>query len=168
MALGGFHSIAYVLKNARNAGGIRALIRAMRTKNACKTCALGMGGQKGGMVNERGSHLEFCKKSVQAMIADMQGAITPEFFETYTIAQLSAMTPRELESCGRLTFPVIAGPLDLHYKPIDWEEAIQKVSTSIKEVEPNKSFYYFSGRSSNEAGFMLQLLARIRGTNNIN
>ncbi|MAI67490.1 MAG: histidine kinase [Phycisphaerae bacterium] len=168
MALGGFHSIAYVLKNARNAGGIRALIRAMRTKNACKTCALGMGGQKGGMVNERGSHLEFCKKSVQAMVADMQGAITPEFFETYTIAQLSAMTPRELESCGRLTFPVIAGPLDLHYKPIDWEEAIQKVSISIKEVEPNKSFYYFSGRSSNEAGFMLQLLARIRGTNNIN
>jgi molybdopterin-dependent oxidoreductase alpha subunit len=168
MALGGFHSIAYVLKKAREAGGIRALIKAMRTKNACKTCALGMGGQKGGMVNERGSRLEFCKKSVQAMVADMQGAITPEFFEKYSIAQLSSMTPRELESCGRLTFPVVAGPLDLHYKPIAWEEALLKVSESIKEAEPDRSFYYFSGRSSNEAGFMLQLLARIRGTNNIN
>jgi hypothetical protein len=30
----------------------------MRTKNACKTCALGMGGQKGGMVNEPGSFPE--------------------------------------------------------------------------------------------------------------
>ena len=168
MALGGFHSILYVLKKARQAGGIRALRKAMRSPNACKTCALGMGGQKGGMVNEAGSYPEFCKKSVQAMVADMQGAITPEFFEKYTIAQLSAMTPRELESCGRLTFPVSAGPLDLHYKPIPWNDALQKISSAIQKTDPNRSFYYFSGRSSNEAGFLLQLAARIRGTNNIN
>ena len=168
MTLGGFHSIGYVLKKARQAGGIRALLKAMRSPNACKTCALGMGGQKGGMVNEAGSFPEFCKKSVQAMVADMQGAITPEFFEQYTIAQLSAMSSRELESCGRLTFPVIAGPLDLHYKPIGWNDALQRISNSIKETDPNRSFYYFSGRSSNEAGFLLQLAARLRGTNNIN
>jgi molybdopterin-dependent oxidoreductase alpha subunit len=168
MALGGFHSIVYVLRKAREVGGIRALRRAMRTRNACKTCALGMGGQKGGMVNEKGSYPEFCKKSVQAMVADMQGAITPAFFEQYTIAQLSAMTPKELESCGRLTFPVIAGPLDLYYKPISWTDALQKMTTAIKETDPDRSFYYFSGRSSNEAGFLLQLMARLRGTNNIN
>ncbi len=168
MALGGFHSIAYVLRKARKAGGLRALRKAMRANNACKTCALGMGGQKGGMVNEAGSYPEFCKKSVQAMAADMQGSITPEFFEKYSIAQLSAMTPRELELCGRLTFPVYAGPLDVYYKPISWEKALHKVATSIKETEPNRSFYYVSGRSSNEAGFLLQLAARIRGTNNIN
>jgi molybdopterin-dependent oxidoreductase alpha subunit len=168
MALGGFHSISYVLKKARKTGGLRTLRNAMRTHNACKTCALGMGGQKGGMVNEAGSYPEFCKKSVQAMTSDMQGAITPEFFEKYSIAQLSKMTSRELELCGRLTFPVHAGPLDLHYKPISWEDALCKVSTSIKETDPNRSFYYFSGRSSNEAGFLLQLVARIRGTNNIN
>ena len=168
MALGGFHSIAYVLRKAREAGGIRALRKAMRTKNACKTCAFGMGGQRGGMVNEAGKFPEFCKKSVQSMVADMQGSITPEFFEKYSIAQLSAMSSRELESCGRLTFPVFAGPLDVHYKPISWKDALKKVSEKIKEVDPARTFYYCSGRSSNEAGFLLQLAARIRGTNNVN
>ena len=110
MALGGFHSIAYVFKKAWASGGLRAMWKAMRSPNACKTCALGMGGQLGGMVNEAGKFPEFCKKSVQAMAADMQGAITQEFFERYSIAQLSAMTPRELEACGRLTFPVFLDP----------------------------------------------------------
>ena len=105
---GGFRSIAYVLKKSWTSGGFRAMWKAMRTPNACKTCALGMGGQRGGMVNESGKFPEFCKKSVQAMSADMQGAITPEFFEQYSIAQLSAMSPRELESCGRLVFPISA------------------------------------------------------------
>ena len=112
-AFGGIYSILYVLKKSWSAGGLRAMWKAMRTPNACKTCALGMGGQRGGMVNERGKFPEFCKKSVQAMAADMQGAITHKFFEQYSIAQLSAMSPRELESCGRLTFPVIASSLDL-------------------------------------------------------
>jgi molybdopterin-dependent oxidoreductase alpha subunit len=168
MALGGFHSIAYVLKKARLAGGLFAMRKAMRTKNACKTCAFGMGGQKGGMVNELDSFPEFCKKSIQAMAADMQGEITKEFFEDNSIARLSSLSSRELEKCGRLTFPVFAGPLDLHYKPISWDEALRKVSKSIRETQPKRSFYYCSGRSSNEAGFLLQLAARVRGTNNVN
>ena len=167
-AQGGFRSIRYVLKKSRNAGGLRAMWKAMRSPNACKTCALGMGGQRGGMVNEAGKFPEFCKKSVQAMAADMQGAITPEFFERYSIAQLSAMSPRELEACGRLTFPIFAGPLDTHYKPMSWDDALGKTSDAIKETEPSRSFYYLSGRSSNEAGFLLQLAARVRGTNNVN
>jgi molybdopterin-dependent oxidoreductase alpha subunit len=167
-AIGGFRSIWYVLKKARQSGGLRAMWKAMRAPNACKTCALGMGGQRGGMENERGKFPEFCKKSVQAMAADMQGAITPEFFEQYTISQLAAMSPRELESCGRLVSPMIAGPLDLHYTPISWDDAIAKIATAIRDTDPQRSFYYCSGRSSNEAGFLLQLAARVRGTNNIN
>jgi len=165
---GGFHSILYVLKKSWRAGGFRSMWRAMRTKNTCKTCAFGMGGQRGGMVNEAGKFPEFCKKAVQAMAADMQGAITPDFFEKHTISQLSSMSPRELESCGRLTFPIISGPLDMNYKPISWNDALQKVSNTIKATKPERSFYYCSGRSSNEAGFLLQLAARIRGTNNVN
>jgi molybdopterin-dependent oxidoreductase alpha subunit len=167
-AIGGFRSIWYVLKKARQSGGLRAMWKAMRAPNACKTCALGMGGQRGGMENERGKFPEFCKKSVQAMAADMQGAITTAFFEQYTISQLASMSPRELESCGRLVCPMIAGPLDLHYTPISWDDALAKIATSIRDTDPQRSFYYCSGRSSNEAGFLLQLAARLRGTNNIN
>jgi len=167
-AQGGFRSIGYVLKKSRSAGGLRAMWKAMRSPNACKTCALGMGGQRGGMVNEAGKFPEFCKKSVQAMASDMQGAITPEFFERYSIAQLSAMSPRELEACGRIVFPIFAGPLDTHYKPISWDDALGRTTSAIQETEPNRSFYYLSGRSSNEAGFLLQLAARVRGTNKVN
>jgi len=72
----------------------------MRSKNACKTCALGMGGQAGGMVNEAGHFPEVCKKSLQAMASDMQQRIVPEFFARYSVAQLRTLSPRELETCG--------------------------------------------------------------------
>src|SRR6266702_2067155 len=98
---GGWRAVFYTLRKAREVGGFVKLWKAMRTKNACKTCALGMGGQAGGMVNEAGHFPEVCKKSLQAMASDMQGAIRPEFWSTYSIAQLQAFSSRELESCGR-------------------------------------------------------------------
>jgi hypothetical protein len=69
-AAGGVAAITYALRMGRQAGGLWRLYRRMRHKNACKTCALGMGGQGGGMVNEAGHFPEVCKKSLQAMAAD--------------------------------------------------------------------------------------------------
>ncbi|MEM9659314.1 MAG: histidine kinase, partial [Planctomycetota bacterium] len=94
---GGWPAILYTLQKAREAGGVVKLWKAMRSKNACKTCALGMGGQRGGMVNESGRFPEVCKKSLQAMVADMQGGIGPEFWDKYGPAELQQLTPRELE-----------------------------------------------------------------------
>src|SRR5262245_33137613 len=99
---GGWAAIKYTLRMARRVGWWR-MWKAMRTKNACKTCALGMGGQAGGMRNERGHWPEVCKKSFQAMVADMQEGLRPEFFARYSIAQLQTLTPRELECIGRPT-----------------------------------------------------------------
>src|SRR6266480_685220 len=86
---GGWPAIRYTLQKARQAGFWR-LWKAMRAKNVCKTCALGMGGQAGGMVNETGHFPEVCKKSLQAMAADMQGAVKESFFSTYSIPQMRA------------------------------------------------------------------------------
>jgi len=97
---GGWKAIGYTLQTARDVGWLR-LWRAMRSRNACKTCALGMGGQSGGMVNEAGHFPEVCKKSLQAMAADLQDGISPEFFARYSLAELRTLSPRELESCGR-------------------------------------------------------------------
>ena len=38
----------------------------------------------------------------------------------------------------------------------------------LGESAADETFWYFSGRSSNEAGFLLQLFARLYGTNNVN
>ncbi|HEX5445373.1 MAG TPA: FdhF/YdeP family oxidoreductase, partial [Pirellulales bacterium] len=165
---GGWPAVWYTLRKAREVGGLRKLWRAMRSKNACKTCALGMGGQAGGMINEQGHFPEVCKKSLQAMAADMQGAIRPDFWSTYARPQLQAFSPRELESCGRLTQPVVYRRGDDYYRPIGWDEALARIADKLRQTKPDESFWYFSGRSSNEAAFLLQLFARLYGTNNVN
>ena len=165
---GGWPAIFYVWQKSREAGGLWKMYRALRTRNACKTCALGMGGQRGGMVNEQGSFPEVCKKSLQAMAADMQPAIEPAFWERRSIDQLRAMSPRQLEACGRLAQPLHRRPGQTHYHPISWNEAVERVTTKLKATPPEETFWYFSGRSSNEAGFLLQLFARMYGTNHVN
>jgi molybdopterin-dependent oxidoreductase alpha subunit len=187
---GGWPAIRYTFSKAREAGGLWKLWKAMRSKNACKTCALGMGGQQGGMANERGIFPEVCKKSLQAMVADMQGAVKPEFFQTYSIPQLQSFSPRELETSGRLTQPVIHRRGENYYQPISWDDAFARIISKLKSpvaitsrdngthvressvsaapVMPSETFWYFSGRSSNEAGFLLQVFARVFGTNNVN
>jgi molybdopterin-dependent oxidoreductase alpha subunit len=165
---GGFPAIFYLLRKARKSGGYRAMYKALRSRNACKTCALGMGGQLGGMVNEAGHFPEVCKKSIQAMAADMQGAIPEGFFTTFDLTRLAGFTPRELEAAGRLTKPLYAGPLDTHYRPLEWSDAIEKIGSKLGSTPPDETFFYVSGRSSNEAGFLIQLLARAYGTNNVN
>lgn len=164
---GGWAAIRYTLRMA-NRVGWRQLWKAMRTKNACKTCALGMGGQAGGMRNEAGHWPEVCKKSLQAMVADMQKGLRPEFFQRYSIAELRTLSPRELEWCGRITTPLYAGPGDTHFRVLGWDEALDRIARQLRSQAPDQNFFYASGRSSNEAGFLLQLFARIYGTNYVN
>ena len=165
---GGWQAISYCLRKARQVGGWLPLYRAMRSKNTCKTCALGMGGQKGGMVNESGSFPEVCKKSVQAMASDMQAGIPESFWAQHSIDDLRQLSPRELETAGRLVQPVLLQTGERHYQPISWHDAYAHIGNHLKQIDPKKSFWYFSGRSSNEAGFLLQLFARLYGSNHIN
>ncbi len=165
---GGWQAVWYTLRKGREAGGIWKMYRAMRTRNACKTCALGMGGQRGGMVNEIGGFPEVCKKSLQAMAADMQGGIRSDFWSTYSVPQLQKFSPRELEFCGRLTEPVLLEQGSQYYRPITWDDALGRISAKLRDTPADDTFWYFSGRSSNEAGFLLQLFARLYGTNNVN
>jgi molybdopterin-dependent oxidoreductase alpha subunit len=165
---GGWPAVWYTWRKAREAGGIRKLWRAMRSKNACKTCALGMGGQRGGMVNELGHFPEVCKKSLQAMVADMQGAIRGDFWQRFSPRELQQLSPRELEACGRLVEPVLYTRETGRYTPISWDKALGRIVAKLRATPADETFWYFSGRSSNEAGFLLQLFARLYGTNNVN
>ncbi|MFP6692841.1 MAG: FdhF/YdeP family oxidoreductase [Pirellulales bacterium] len=165
---GGWPAIRYALRKARQAGGYFKFYKALRSRNACKTCAVGMGGQRGGMVNEAGRFPEVCKKAMQAMAADMQDGIKAEFWSNHSIEQLKLLSPRELEASGRLTEPLLYERGEDFYRPISWDEALKRVASKLKALTADKTFWYFSGRSSNEAGFLLQLFARLYGTNNVN
>jgi len=165
---GGWQAIRYTFRKGIESGGLWKLYRALRSRNACKTCALGMGGQHGGMVNEKGAFPEVCKKSIQAMAADMQPAITADFWSKHPISQMRHWSPRQLETSGRLIQPTLYEHGSDHYRTITWNEAFDRIAGKLKELSADESFWYFSGRSSNEAGFLLQLLARLYGTNNVN
>src|ERR1043165_7092393 len=132
---GGWQAIAYTLRTARKVG-ILNLWRAMRTKNACKTCAVGMGGQQGGMRNQAGHFPEFCKKSVQAMAADMQAPITEDFWARHSVDELAGLSPRELENLGRLAHPLALENGKSHYRVIGWDEAFNRVAAAMKRTQP--------------------------------
>ena len=164
---GGWKAIGYSLKLASRVGWWN-MWKAMRSKNTCKTCAVGMGGQLGGMVNEGGHFPEVCKKSFQAMASDLQGAVRREFIEKTSLNQLRAMTSRQLEMSGRISEPLYLAKGATSYKVTTWEHAISTLVERMKAAGPERSFFYASGRASNEAGFLFQMLARLFGTNYVN
>ncbi len=165
---GGWGAIRYSLKMAHRAGGLWPMLKALASRNNCKSCALGMGGQKGGMRDEKGNFPAVCNKSFMAQASDMQGALPDNFFNQYDISTLSKWSPRDLELSGRLTQPVLCGAGSSRYRPLSWSEAMDQIVDKLKTTSADRSFFYASGRSSNEAGFLLQLFARMYGTNNIN
>ncbi len=165
---GGFTAIGYTLRKGREAGGLLKLYRRLRSRNACKTCAYGMGGQLGGMVNEARHFPEVCKKSVQAQAGDMQRPIPESFFREHPVAELERWSSMQLEHAGRLAFPVAWQEGDTHFHRIGWEDALARLAAELRAAPPEETFFYSSGRSSNEAAFLLQTFARAYGSANIN
>lgn len=163
---GGTKKVLYTLRTVQRIG-LKKAGKALRAKNACKACAYGMGGQQGGMTNEQGEFPSVCNKSVQAQSTDIQQPIPSEIFE-HSLDEFRKLTARETEHMGRLATPIFKPAGATHYSPISWEDALEHASEHLSAVKPSRSFFYASGRSSNEAGFVFQLLARAFGTNNVN
>lgn len=165
---GGWPAIGYAYRMAKRAGGIRKLYKSLKSPNTCKTCAVGMGGVSGGMVNEAGQGLQICKKSMQAQAHDMLAGIPAEFFERNPVRHLAKLSGRELEGLGRLVHPLFLPENATHFDVLTWPQALDKLVERWRKASPDRSFFYASGRSSMEAAFLIQLLARQWGTNNVN
>ncbi|MDP3735964.1 MAG: FdhF/YdeP family oxidoreductase [Hyphomonadaceae bacterium] len=163
---GGAKKVLYTLSTVQRMGVAKAA-KALTSKNACKACGLGMGGQRGGMTDELGEFPSVCNKSVQAQSTDVQPAIPEEVF-AHPIAELRELSGHELEHLGRLGTPIWKATDSDRYEPICWDRAMEIAGARFAAAKPDRTFFYSSGRSSNEAGFLLQLLARVYGTNNVN
>ncbi|MEP0916697.1 FdhF/YdeP family oxidoreductase [Leptolyngbya sp. DQ-M1] len=133
-------------------------------KSACLSCAWGTGGQKGGFVNEDGEVLQRCAKSVEAIASELQPATA--FEQEYTIAQLQALTSQEANNLGRLSHPLILRKGSNRYERISWDEVYQIAEAAFQKA-PERVASYSSGRSSNEAAYLLQLMMRALGSNNL-
>ena len=81
----------------------------------------------------------------------------------HEIADLAELTGKEMEHLGRLGTPLFKARGANRFKPVDWEFALSHAAQKLAATDPQRSFFYSSGRSSNEAGFLFQLLARAYG-----
>ncbi len=163
---GGPKKVLYTLRTLSRIGLLNST-KALKSRNTCKACGLGMGGQHGGMTNELDEFPSVCNKSIQAQSTDIQAPIPDELFE-HTLNDFKELSAHELEHLGRLNTPLYKPANSNRYQPIGWDQAMAIAAERFSAIEPDRSFFYSSGRSSNEAGFVLQLLARLYGTNNVN
>ncbi|MDP2549362.1 FdhF/YdeP family oxidoreductase [Oceanobacter sp. 4_MG-2023] len=162
---GGPKKVLYTLQTVGRIGLLNSA-KALKSHNACKACGLGMGGQHGGMTNEMDEFPSVCNKSIQAQSTDIQPPI-PEAVFQHTLEDFQQLSRYELEHLGRLNTPLFKPADSDQYQVLSWESAFERIAERMQATPAERSFFYSSGRSSNEAGFVLQLLARLSGTNNV-
>ena len=111
------------------------------------------------------SKLEFCENGAKAMAEETTTVhASAEVFAALSLDELRLLTDFELGQLGRLTQPLV---LDgAHYQPISWPAAIAILAEELRDAGPARSVFYTSGRTSNEAAFLYQLVGRMFGTNN--
>jgi molybdopterin-dependent oxidoreductase alpha subunit len=109
--------------------------------------------------------IEFCENGAKAVAEEATTArATPELFAETSIDELRKLSDFELGQLGRITHPMV---LDgRHYRAIGWDEAIALLASELRTAGPARSVFYTSGRTSNEAAFLYQLVGRMFGTNN--
>lgn len=114
------------------------------------------------------SSFEFCENGAKAVAWEATSKrATPEVFARHTVSELLTWSDHQIEDLGRLTEPMAYDPADDRYKAITWDEAFARTGAALKALDdPNQAQFYASGRASNEAAFLYQLLGRRFGTNN--
>lgn len=166
-AAGGLAAIAATLKITREEMG---LIRGMRTLLKlnqpggvdCPGCAWPE-------PDRERSHFEFCENGAKHVADEATTKrITPEFFQRWSVAELSEQSDQWLGAQGRLTHPMLLHRDASHYEPVSWEAAFELLAAELNSLNyPDQAIFYTSGRTSNEAAFLYQLFVRQFGTNNL-
>ncbi|HEX8399210.1 MAG TPA: FdhF/YdeP family oxidoreductase, partial [Pyrinomonadaceae bacterium] len=112
---------------------------------------------------------EFCENGAKAVADEaMTKRVTPEFFQKYSVAELSQKSDYWLNAQGRIAEPMILRKNAAHYEPISWQDAFRLLAFELNSLaSPDEALFYTSGRTSNEAAFLYQLFVRQFGTNNL-
>lgn len=156
------HGLAHVLDEAGVARGLRTLpILNQHGGFDCPGCAWPEPGKP---------HLaEFCENGAKAIAEEAtRQRADAAFFAEHPISELATWTDHRLGKSGRLTEPMLREEGSDHYRPVSWDEALDLVTTELRGLDsPDQAAFYTSGRTSNEAAFVYQLLARKLGTNNM-
>ncbi|WP_396667843.1 FdhF/YdeP family oxidoreductase [Microbacterium sp. R86528] len=112
---------------------------------------------------------EFCENGVKAVAEEATlRRVDPAFFAEHSVAELDSHDDWWLGQQGRITHPMVLDEGSTHYRPIAWDDALREIGDALSALKyPNDAVFYTSGRTSNEAAFLYQLLVRGLGTNNL-
>lgn len=152
-----------LLKQGELIDGARAVFR-MNHENGgydCPGCAW--------PDDRKGLTMDICENGIKHATWEMtRRLVHRDFFAAHTVTELLGWTDYALEAAGRLTEPMRYDASSDKYVPVSWDEAFELAGRHFRSLDtPNQAAFYTSGRLSNEATFLYQLLARELGTNNL-
>lgn len=112
--------------------------------------------------------LEFCENGVKALAHEATARrLSRDFFAAHSVSDLAAQSDYWLEMQGRLTEPMRYDAATDHYVPVSWDDAFALIGQHLRALDdPNRAEFYTSGRTANEAAFLLSVFVREFGTNN--
>ncbi|MEV6264599.1 FdhF/YdeP family oxidoreductase [Streptomyces sp. NPDC051784] len=162
----GLPAVAHTLRTAQQQMGVRRTAQTLLKVNQkdgfdCPGCAWPEGDKR--------HTAEFCENGAKAVAEEATlRRVTPDFFAAHPVADLAARSGYWLGQQGRITQPVYLPEGADRYEAVTWERAFEIIAEELTALtSPDEALFYTSGRTSNEAAFLLQLLAREFGTNNL-
>ncbi|MFB7862026.1 FdhF/YdeP family oxidoreductase [Streptomyces sp. NPDC056069] len=165
-AAAGLPAIGHTLRIAQAQMGVRRTARTLLKVNQkdgfdCPGCAWPEGDKR---------HVaEFCENGAKAVAEEATlRRVTPDFFAAHPVADLASRSGYWLGQQGRITHPMYLPEGADRYEAVSWERAFAIIAEELTALSsPDEALFYTSGRTSNEAAFLLQLFAREFGTNNL-
>ncbi|MFF5165731.1 MULTISPECIES: FdhF/YdeP family oxidoreductase [Streptomyces] len=162
----GLPAVAHTLRIAQQQMGVRRTAQTLLKVNQkdgfdCPGCAWPEGDKR--------HTAEFCENGAKAVAEEATlRRVTPDFFAAHPVADLGTRSGYWLGQQGRITQPVYLPEGADRYEAVTWERAFEIIAEELTALSsPDEALFYTSGRTSNEAAFLLQLLAREFGTNNL-
>src|SRR5262245_53435492 len=166
-AAGGIHAMVAIVKSISGETGlirgVRTLLKINQTGGVdCPGCAWPE-------PDHDRSHFEFCENGAKHVADEATTKrLTNEFFQQWSVADLSHQSDQWLNAQGRLTHPMLLHRGASHYEPVSWEDAFELIAGELNSLNyPDQAIFYTSGRTSNEAAFLYQLFVRQFGTNSL-
>ena len=112
---------------------------------------------------------EYCENGAKAVAEEAtKNRVSPLFFATHSVQEMSTWSDFEIGKSGRITQPVFLKEGSDNYEEISWKDAFNLIGKELNSLDsPDEAIFYTSGRTSNEAAFLYQLFVRQFGTNNL-
>lgn len=128
----------------------------------CDGCALGTSGMTDWTLP--GTHL--C--TIRLELLRLNTAPALDVAPLTDVARLTGLSSRDLRSLGRLPVPLLRRHGDPGFRPLSWDDALDRVAVELRQTDPHRSAFYLTSRGiTNEVYYAAQKAARFFGSPNV-